>query len=59
MKLFGPNNGTNLISEDDDSGSARNARIEANLGTGKYLVQVRHYNANGGTGDYGVSVSKK
>ena len=59
MKLFGPDSQTNLVHEDDDSGEARNARIEAELSKGKYLVQVRHYNTTGGTGDYGIAVSKK
>lgn len=59
MKLFGPDSRTSLVKEDDDSGTGRNARIEAELGSGKYLVQVRHFNRDGGTGDYGISVSKK
>ncbi len=59
MKLFGPDNGTLLVAEDDDSGKRRNARISAELDPGRYLVQVRHYNQSRGTGDYSVSVSRK
>ena len=58
MKLFGPDNETALIAEDDDSGVDVNARIVADLICGKYYVQIRHYNREGGTGDYSVRVSK-
>ncbi|MCC7438833.1 MAG: peptidase [Armatimonadetes bacterium] len=58
MKLYGPNNPTALIAEDDDSGVALNARIIATLLPGTYLVQIRHYNLNNGTGNYTVRVRK-
>lgn len=58
MKLYGPNSSTALIAEDDDSGVALNARIIATLLPGTYLVQIRHYNLNNGTGNYTVSVRK-
>lgn len=58
MKLFGPNSETVLIAEDDDSGIDANARIFANLISGTYFVQVRHYNLTGGTGNYTVKVRK-
>jgi len=59
MSLYGPDNKATLLAEDDDSGQGRNARIIANLtATGKYYVQVRHYNLNNGTGDYQVTVSR-
>lgn len=43
MKLFGPDNETALIAEDDDSGIGTNARISAELIPGTYYVQLRHY----------------
>jgi len=58
MKLFGPNSQTNLIAEDDDSGSGGNARIAAELSPGTYFVQVRHFNLAGGTGPYSIWVTK-
>jgi hypothetical protein len=58
MKLFGPNQPTALIAEDDDSGYALNARIAADLVPGDYWVQVRHYNRDAGTGDYSVRVKR-
>jgi Astacin (Peptidase family M12A)/Bacterial pre-peptidase C-terminal domain len=58
MKLFGPNNQTNLIAEDDDGGIGMNSRIVADIIPGKYFVQIRHFNKAGGTGDYSISVKK-
>jgi hypothetical protein len=58
MKLFGPNQPTLLIAEDDDSGFATNARIAADLMPGDYWVQVRHYNRDSGMGDYSVKVRR-
>jgi hypothetical protein len=59
MKLFGPDSETALIAEDDDSGVDLNARIVANLIPGTYYIQIRHYDREGGTGEYSVKVSKK
>jgi hypothetical protein len=56
MSLYGPNSSTDLLSEDDDSGTDRNAKITADLGAGTYFVQVRHYGS--GTGSYGIRVSR-
>lgn len=56
MKLYGPDSQTNLIAEDDDSGKGYNPKISADLISGKYLLQVRHYNRTGGTGDYAIKV---
>jgi hypothetical protein len=56
MKLFGPDNPTALIAEDDDSGYAFNARIAAHLMAGRYWVQVRHYNRERGVGHYTIKV---
>ncbi len=56
MKLFGPNNPTRLIAENDDSGAGLNPRIDANLSPGEYFVQIRHFNKTRGTGSYSVKV---
>ena len=58
MKLFGPDEPTRLIAEDDDSGYGFNARIAADLSAGTYWVQVRHYNREKGVGDYSVRVRR-
>jgi len=55
MSLFGPNSMTRLISTDDDSGQARNARIQASLGEGDYYVRVIHFDPKS-TGQYGIRV---
>ncbi|MBP7146992.1 MAG: peptidase [Acidobacteria bacterium] len=59
MRLYGPDDRTRLVDEDDDSGKALNARITRALQPGEYLVQVRHYNLSSGTGDYSVQVKKR
>jgi Astacin (Peptidase family M12A)/Bacterial pre-peptidase C-terminal domain len=56
MSLYGPNSPTKLIAENDDSGTGRNARIEAALQPGTYVVQVRHFNP-GSTGPYRIWVA--
>lgn len=56
MKLFGPDSQTALVAEDDDSGVGLNAKIVAELSPGQYFLQVRHYNRQGGTGAYSISV---
>jgi hypothetical protein len=58
MKLFGPDNPTALVAEDDDSGYAYNARISLDLIPGDYWVQVRHYNRETGVGDYTVKARR-
>jgi hypothetical protein len=58
MKLYGPNSATALIAEDDDSGPGRNSRIMQNLSPGEYLVQIRHYNRQSGTGNYAIQVAR-
>ncbi len=58
MKLFGPDNQTSVLAEDDDGGQGMNSRIVADLSPGRYWVQIRHYNQAGGTGTYGISVSR-
>lgn len=56
MTLFGPNNLTTLVGEDDDGGAGTNARISAELEPGTYYARVRHYNPNS-TGAYRILVS--
>ncbi len=56
MTLFS-STGTKLA-QDDDGGAGSNARIAADLIPGEYTVQVRHFNASGGTGQYSILVSK-
>jgi hypothetical protein len=58
LKLFGPDNRTALIAEDDDSGMDYNARIGARLKAGEYFAQVRHYNRQSGVGKYSIRVTK-
>lgn len=43
MQLYGPNSYTRLVAEDDDGGSGRNALITAELQSGNYYVQIKHY----------------
>ena len=58
MALFGPSNQTNMIAEDDDSGSGRNAKIATTVNQGTYYVRIRHYRPTG-TGKYNISVKPK
>jgi hypothetical protein len=55
MTLYGPDNETKLIAEDDDSGRWTNAKIVAELGSGIYYVRIRHYRPTG-TGKYNIWV---
>jgi hypothetical protein len=57
MGLFGPDDQTKPIDEDDDSGKGLNARIDAQLRPGKYYLRVRHYRPTS-TGTYEISVSQ-
>lgn len=58
MKLYGPDNSTQLVAEDDDGGQGFNPKITADLSPGEYLLQIRHYNRSSGTGNYGVKLYK-
>lgn len=57
MSLFGPNDANALVTQDDDSGQDRNARIAGSLSAGTYLVTVRHFDPRS-TGSYGMSVAR-
>ena len=56
MWLAGPNDATNAIADDDDSGAGLNPRIAADLQPGDYFVRVRHFNELRGTGSYRIRV---
>ena len=55
MSLLGPESQTTVVGEDDDSGTAGNAKITATLASGRYYARVRHYRPTG-TGDYEIAV---
>lgn len=57
MTLLDPQNGGLKLAEDDDNGSGRNSKIEIDLPTGEYLLQLRHFNELG-AGAYRVMVSR-
>jgi len=57
VSLFGPNNESKLIAEDDDSGPGNLSLLTQNLTPGRYFVRVRLFSASS-TGPYGVSVRK-
>lgn len=57
VSLFGPNNESQLIAEDDDSGPGNLSLLVKNLTPGKYFVRVRLFSASS-TGPYGVSVKR-
>ena len=45
LHLYGPNDLTRLVAQNDDSGRRNNARLAVTLQPGVYYVQVRHYSA--------------
>jgi hypothetical protein len=55
MQLFGPNDPTQLVAMDDDSGVRLNARIVTTLKSGTYTVRIRHFSAHR-TGEYKLGV---
>ena len=57
MSLFGPDDNTLQIGQNDDSGSGRNAQIVAELSPGRYFLQVRHFSATE-IGSYHVLVAR-
>ena len=58
MGLFGPDDLTKLLAEDDDSGRSYNAKIIKQLQPGKYYVRIRHYQPQG-MGKYSISLQTK
>ena len=56
MGLYGPNNETRLIRNDDDSGVGLNPRIISTLSPGTYTVLVRHFSPKK-TGEYQIQVT--
>lgn len=59
MRLYGPNDQSHLVGEDDNSGTRTNAQIIRELSPGKYWVQIRHSNQSLGTGKYTIKVTLK
>jgi tyrosinase len=55
LSLFGPDNETNLVAADDDSGPGVLSLLVQDLAIGRYIVQIRHFSPFG-KGPYGVSV---
>ena len=55
MEMFGPDDDTIFVAEDDDSGPGLNARITRWLWPGVYFLKVRHYWSTR-TGKYWISV---
>jgi hypothetical protein len=55
VALFGPNDATHFIAEDDDSGQGLNARIITRLTPGLYTLRVRHFSRRR-TGEYHIGV---
>jgi hypothetical protein len=58
MALYGPDDITNMIATDDDSGLSLNAKIAMALAPGDYLVRLRHYSATG-QGDYSIQLTRE
>jgi Astacin (Peptidase family M12A) len=52
LSIFGPNDPSKWVAEDDDSGVGTNSRITMNLAPGKYIARVRHY--GNGMGAYAI-----
>ena len=55
MGLYGPDDATNQIAFDEDSGQSLNAKITRELARGSYRVRVRHFRPRG-TGNYSVTL---
>ncbi|MCK5896642.1 MAG: tyrosinase family protein [Cocleimonas sp.] len=56
MTLYGPNDATNLVTQNDDGGDNLNAKITANLSVGEYRVSIRLYSPTQ-VGEYAIKVS--
>jgi len=55
MSLFGPDDNTKFVAQDDDSGGRLQARIVATLKPGVYTLRVRHFSEKR-TGNYKIGV---
>jgi hypothetical protein len=55
VSLFGPNNETRLIAEDNDSGPGNLSLLVQDLAVGQYVVRVRHF-SQASTGPYEISL---
>ena len=55
MMLYGPEDDTIYITEDDDSGRRLNPRLVADLDWGKYWLRIQHF-SKARTGDYSIGV---
>ena len=58
MSLYGPNNPTDLLAENDDGGTGLNSKVVIDLTDGTYYIELRHYNTAAGTGRYGIGVNR-
>ncbi|MCB1319723.1 MAG: tyrosinase family protein, partial [Leptospiraceae bacterium] len=58
LTLYGPDDFTREIAENDDGGSNFNSRISMTLSAGSYRASVRLYNP-GSTGDYRIQLSSE
>ncbi|MEM7127741.1 MAG: M12 family metallopeptidase [Chloroflexota bacterium] len=57
LALYGPDDKTRLIAEDDDSGRGLNAKISKVLRSGEYTLKVRHFSKSQG-GAYKIKVTR-
>jgi hypothetical protein len=57
MDLYGPDDHSNKLAKDDDSGPGLNPRLSLDLQPGVYFVHVRHYRKQA-TGAYKITVTK-
>lgn len=57
LSLFGPDDDTRFIAEDDDSGRRLNAKLNVVLRSGLYTIQVRHFSQER-SGEYSISVAR-
>jgi len=55
MTLYGPNDATNVVAQNDDAGENLNAKISLNLSAGRYFVATRLYSPTT-TGNYAIKV---
>lgn len=56
MAVYGPEDDSIFVADDDDSGRRLNPRIIADLDWGRYTIRVRHFNTER-TGDYTIQAT--